>query len=73
MLERDAISSSKGSSQPRDRICFTCVSCLHQVNSLPDEPSGKAPLLLKKEPVQTNENNHKHLETADISALLLPN
>ena len=28
VLERVAISSSRGSSQPRDRTCVSCISCL---------------------------------------------
>ena len=40
-LEWVAVSSSKGSSQPRDQTCVDPVSTL-QVDSLPTEPLGKA-------------------------------
>ena len=36
MLEWVAVSSSRGSSQPRDQICVSCIYLLHwQVDSLP--------------------------------------
>ena len=41
MLEWIAISFCRGSSQPRDRTCVSCVSLALQVDSLPVEPSGK--------------------------------
>ena len=35
ILEWLALSYSRGSSQPRDRICISCVSCAGKVGSLP--------------------------------------
>ena len=35
ILEWVAISSSRGSSQPRDRTCISCVSCIGRWKSLP--------------------------------------
>ena len=40
ILEWGAISSSRGSSRPRDRTCVSCSPAL-QAGSLPIEPSGK--------------------------------
>ena len=40
VLEWVAISSSRGSSQPRDRTRVSCLSPTLQADSLPAEPSG---------------------------------
>ena len=43
ILERVAISSSRGSSQPRNRTWVSCVSCIgQQILSLPLAPPGKS-------------------------------
>ena len=42
ILEGVAISSSRGSSQPRDQACVSCISQIgRQANSLPIVPPGK--------------------------------
>ena len=76
ILERVVISSSKESSQGQKLLRLCLLQNSLQMNSLPDEPSGKAPLLPKKEPMQTNKNNSKYLETAGVctsSSQLGPN
>ena len=40
-----ALSSSKGSSQPRDQSCVSCVSLHWQADSSPAEPPGKLCIL----------------------------
>ena len=35
VLERVVISSSRGSSRPKDQTCVSCVSCIWQEDSLP--------------------------------------
>ena len=46
ILERVAISSSKGSSRPRDQTQVSCIPCIGRLDSLPLESLGKPTLCL---------------------------
>ena len=51
--ERFAISCSRGSFQPRDEICISCIFCIGRQNSLPLLHLGR-PVMMEEEALKIN-------------------